>query len=284
MNPAPPTTPVFNDKAGNAWVRLQERTDAYLDPLGRAAMARLDVEPGASVVDVGCGCGQTVLQLAELVGPAGRVLGVDVSGPMLAQAGERAASSTNVTLVRADAQIYPFGPATFDAVYSRFGLMFFDDPVAAFANLRRALRPRGQIAFVCWQALDHNPWAAVPLQAMMDRWPDAPTPALIAPGTPGPFGLADAVHVKSLLSAAGFDDVRVDEFTTSLHLGAATTVDEAVDYCRQLGPSARFLADAPTERKPELERAMRDALEPYTTARGVRLDGAVFLVTARNRG
>jgi len=173
-----PYAPLFGEKAGAAWALLQERTDAYLDPLGRVAMALLQLHQGARVTDIGCGCGQTLLELAELVGPSGRVLGLDISQPMLARAQERAAPYGNVSVVLADAETYTFTPGSEDALFSRFGVMFFRDPSAAFTNLRRALRPGGQLAFVCWQELAKNPWATRPLEAVMRLLPESAMPMI----------------------------------------------------------------------------------------------------------
>jgi SAM-dependent methyltransferase len=279
-----PLAPVFGEKVGSAWALLQERTDAYLDPLGRPAMALLHLERGARVIDVGCGCGQTLLELAEVVGPSGQVLGLDISEPMLARARERTAAHENVSLALADAETYIFTPGSQDAVFSRFGVMFFRDPQAAFTNLRRALRPRGQVAFVCWQELARNPWAEIPLRALMARLPDAPVPGLLHPGAPGPFAFADRARLETLLSDAGFSQVEIVAHSTSVHLGAAMTVDEGVDYCRQIGPASRFLADAPAERRPELLTTLREALAPHLTPRGLWMDAAAWLVSARNPG
>jgi SAM-dependent methyltransferase len=284
VNQGTPLAPIFNEKVGSAWALLQERTDAYLDPLGRAALALLDLERGACVMDVGCGCGQTLLELSELVGPSGQVLGLDISEPMLARARERAAGYANVSVSLADAETCPFAPGSRDAVFSRFGVMFFRDSKAAFTNLRRALRPRGQLAFVCWQELALNPWAEIPLRAVMARLPSVPAPGLLDPGAPGPFAFADRERLETLLSGAGFAEVKIASHTTSVHLGAAQTLDEAVDYCRQLGPASRFLADAPAERRPELLGALREALAPHVTPQGLWMDAAAWLVTARNPG
>lgn len=283
-NQGTPLAPVFGEKVGSAWALLQERTDAYLDPLGRAAMASLHVERGARVIDVGCGCGQTLLELAELVGPSGQVLGLDISEPMLARAREQAAAYENVSVALADAETYTFAPGSADALFSRFGVMFFRDPKAAFTNLRRALRPHGEVAFVCWQELASNPWAGIPLHALMARSPETPVPGLLDPGAPGPFAFADRERLETLLSAAGFSEVKIAAHRTTVHLGAALTLDEAVDYCRQIGPASRFLADAPAERRPDLLAVLREALAPHVTPQGLWMDAAVWLVTARNPG
>jgi SAM-dependent methyltransferase len=261
-------------------IRLQEQTDTQIDPMGRAAMARLPLGPGQSALDVGCGCGQTLLELADLVGPTGRVLGVDVSPVMLARARERTVARPEITIVEGDAQTQAFSPRTLDAVYSRFGVMFFNDARAAFANLRAALRPGGRMAFVCWQDLARNPWAAVPLAAVRRLVPAAPMPELLQPGRPGPFSLADPDHVRQILAGAGFGSIEIDRWEAPLHIGGAMTLAAAQDYSRQIGPAARAIAEAPEDLRPTLEQAVADSLAPFVTDRGVWMDGACWLVTA----
>jgi SAM-dependent methyltransferase len=279
---APPlASQAFTEKVGEAWVRLQDRTDALIDPLGRAALARLDVRAGERVLDVGCGCGQTLLELAELVGPAGHILGVDVSEPMLARARERAAGTPTIALARGDAQTHALAPESFDAVYSRFGVMYFDDARAAFANLRRAARAGGRLGFVCWQELARNPWALRPLEAVRRLLPPGPPPDLLAEGRPGPFSLADPARLRAILTDAGWRIVELAPVEMPLHLGGAATLDEAVAYSLQIGPAARTIAEAPPELRPALETALREALAPFASARGVWLDGAAYVVTAK---
>jgi len=277
------TTPgIFGERAGEAWTRLQEQTDAQLDSFGREAMARLGVARGKRVVDVGCGCGQTLLELADLVGPEGRVLGVDISAPMLERARQRAASRPSVSVVLADAQTHPFAPAGFDAAFSRFGVMFFDDARAAFANLRRALVPGGRLAFVCWQDIARNPWAEVPLRAVLGVLGREAAPELLRPGNPGPFYFSDPDRVRGILGGAGFTDVAVDPHQSRMNLGAAATLEEALAYSRHIGPAARAMADADPKLRPALDAAITGALAPFATADGVWTDAAMFIVTARS--
>jgi ubiquinone/menaquinone biosynthesis C-methylase UbiE len=272
---------LFRERGGAAWSLLQEQTDAQLDPLGRAAMARLALLPGARVLDVGCGCGQTLLELAALVGPTGHVLGVDISEPMLARAAERIAANPEVALLCADAQTHALPIGEFDAVYSRFGVMFFEDARVAFANLRRALRPGGQLAFVCWQGPSRNPWAALPLQAVTRLLPEGTLPTFLSPDSQGPFYFSNTDRVNGILSDAGFSDIAITPFETSMHIGGAMTLEEGVAYCHQIGPAARAMAGAPEELRPALESAVSAALAPFVTARGLWMDGAAFIVTAR---
>jgi SAM-dependent methyltransferase len=276
------SAPIFGERAGEAWTRLQEQTDAQLDAFGREVMARLGVARGGRVVDVGCGCGQTLLELADLVGPEGRVLGVDISEPMLGRARERAADRPSVSVCLADAQTYAFPPAGFDAAFSRFGVMFFDDATAAFANLRRALVPGGRLAFVCWQDIARNPWAELPLRAVLGVLGRDAAPELLRPGRPGPFYLSDPDRVRSILTAAGFVDVAIDRYERPMNLGAAATLDEALAYSRHIGPAARAMADADPGLGPALDAAITGALAPFAGARGVWMDAAAFIVTARS--
>ena len=283
MSPSDPprASQSFVDKGGEAWVRMQGRTDTLIDPLGRIAIERLGVVAGERILDVGCGCGQTLLQLAERAGPSGQVLGVDISPPMLECARERVAGRATIALALGDAQAYAFAPASFDAVFSRFGVMFFDDARAAFGNLRAAARPGGRLSFVCWQALAKNPWAARPLEAVMRLLPASAMPDMLREGRPGPFFMSDPARVRAILDQAGWKDVSIEPVEMSLHLGAAATLDEAVEYSLQIGPAARAMTDAPEALKPALEAALRASLVPFASARGVFVDGAAFVVGAR---
>src|SRR5262245_44830547 len=172
-------------------------------------MERAAIRLGERVLDVGCGCGDTTLELARRVGREGSVVGIDVSTPMLERALEsvRAAEFANVVLWNADAQMHTLPPAAFDLVYSRFGVMFFVDPAQAFTNLGRALRPGGRVSFVCWQALELNPWMAVPMAAAAREITFAARPG---PEAPGPFSFADPDRVRRVLGKAGLADVTLE--------------------------------------------------------------------------
>jgi SAM-dependent methyltransferase len=273
----------WQDKSGQRWAEMQDRTDAQIGPFGRAALARVSPVTGERALDVGCGAGQSTLELAELVGPEGRVVGVDISEPLLARARERLAASghQNVELVLGDAAAVRLPPPLFDVVFSRFGVMFFEDAVAAFAHLREAMRPGGRLGFVCWQAARLNPWADAPLAAVRAIAPAQPLPPMFAQDRPGPFYFADSTFVRDLLGGAGFTDVDVAPHETQMSLGGARTLAEAVDFTLQIGPAARFIADADPALKPRMSAAITDALRPYASDAGVVVPAHAWLVMAR---
>jgi SAM-dependent methyltransferase len=269
----------WNDAGLQRWVQQQPMLDAMLGPLGRLGIERSGVGAGEHVLDVGCGCGDTTLALGRAVGGNGRVVGIDVSAPMLARARVRAAEAglAQVEFIEADAQTHRFA-ADADLVFSRFGVMFFADPLTAFVNLRSALRPGGRLAFVCWQALVKNAWMAVPLAAVAGV---IPLPPPLAPGAPGPFAFADSDRVRRILVDAGFIHVTVDPATDTLTLGGEAGLDGAVDLLLETGPVAAALRESGSTERDRVAAAVRDALAPHATPSGIRLAASVWLVTAR---
>jgi SAM-dependent methyltransferase len=270
----------WGEASGQKWVALQERIDAQISPLGLAAIDVAAPQPGESVLDVGCGCGQTSLQLAERVSPGGHVLGLDLSAPMLARAAERAKEAgLPASFERGDAQIHPLEPASFDLAFSRFGVMFFADPVAAFTNLRGALAPgRGRLVFACWQPLADNEWVTVPLRAAAEHITLTP-PA--DPLAPGPFSLADADHIREILAAAGFERIEVESQKRPVDVGGGATPAEVIDFVLQIGPTARALAEADAATTERVRDAVRVALEPHFQDGLLRLGTATWIVSAR---
>jgi SAM-dependent methyltransferase len=243
-------------------------------------MAALGLRAGERVIDVGCGCGDTSLELGRRVTPSGSVLGVDISEPMLGRARERAAAEHmgHVLFATADAQTHVFAPGAADAIFSRFGVMFFADPTAAFANLRTALQPDGRLGFVCWQPVMANPWMLTPVMALAGIVP-LPTPA--APDAPGPFSFGDPDRVRRILDGAGFRDVAIDAFTPTVTLGGGVSLDETVEFALDLGPTGQALREAGPDARPRAFVAVREALAPFSTPNGVVLDSASWIVTAR---
>jgi SAM-dependent methyltransferase len=262
----------WNGPVGELWVVEQERLDRQLDPLGRAALAALAPRPGERILDVGCGSGQTALQLAEAVGPSGRVVGVDISEPLVAAAAGRN-TFEHVSFVRADAETHRFERG-FDAIYSRFGTMFFADPVAGFANLRAALEPGGRMAFVCWRSLAENPLFTAPMEAAARHVPLPPPD----PRLPDPFAFAERARVAQILEAAGFGGVGIAPHDD--RIGGDDRAATA-DLAMKMGPLGRFLRQHP-EQRPVVTDAVRGAIEPFIVDGVARIPAATWIVTARN--
>ncbi len=270
----------WNEQSGPKWVTLQALIDEQIEPLGRRAMDRAALAAGERVLDVGCGCGQTSIELAHRVGPSGAVTSIDVSSVMLDRGRARAREGgvRNVRFTEADAQTHPFEPGSYDLVFSRFGIMFFADSAAGFANLARALRPGGRVVFVCWRAPQENPWVTVPLSAALAHLPPLP---IRDPDAPGPFRFADPDKVRAILAAAGFAAPAIEPVDEVLTVGGSdANLDRAADFLLQMGPTAAIIREAGEGAAQKVAGAVRAALEPYHTPRGVRMSSASWVVTA----
>jgi SAM-dependent methyltransferase len=264
------------------WIAFRPALDAMLGPLGDAAMARAAPRPGDRALDVGCGCGTTTADLALLVGPTGAVTGIDTSAVVLAEArrtidADTAGGRAPVTLVRGDAATHPFEPEAYDVVYSRLGLMFFDEPDAGFANLRRAMRRRGRLGFVCWRALDENPWIT---EVRAAATAVVPLPRLAPDDVPGPFALADAERISALLSRAGFVDVEIDPHDQPVLIGRGD-VDEAVEFFLRLLPTGSLMFEPDRHLLDRLRAAVRVVVERHRAPDGIWMDAAAWIVRAR---
>jgi SAM-dependent methyltransferase len=267
----------WNDAAGQTWARLQAALDVQIEPLGRAVIAALAPKPGERVIDVGCGCGESTLALADAVGPSGQALGVDISEPMLAVARDRVGGRTQARFQNADAQVEAFEPAHFDMIHSRFGVMFFEDPTAAFANLRRALKSGGRLAFLCWRTPAENPVMTAPMAAAQ---PFLPPPEPPTPGAPGPFAFADPERVRAILSGAGFADIGV--VAQNMPAGG-NSLEATLDLSLHVGPLGRMLRENPGADRDGAVDAVRRTLAAHQDPNGrVFMDSATWIVTARN--
>jgi ubiquinone/menaquinone biosynthesis C-methylase UbiE len=269
----------WNEEAGPIWLAFRELLDAQIRPFGKLAMDRAGLRPGDHVIDVGCGFGETTLELARRVAPSGHVLGIDVSTAMIAEARREAAEAglANAQFENADAQTHRLPRGAFDVVYSRFGVMFFADPSAAFGNLRVALRPSGRLAFVCWQALQENQWAQVPLTVALQHV--TPPPSL-SPDAPGPFSLADHERVRRILHAAGFSEVTVEDVHMPVTVGGGVNLARAVEFLMNTGPTGKLLRETADDTiRSRVRKEMLTAVEPFATGGIVRLGAAVWIVT-----
>ena len=264
---------IWDDLVGDAWVRNAAVIDGQGRPFGEAAMDRLEPLAGRRVLDVGCGTGATTEALVAR--GAAAAVGMDLSSRMIAQA--RASSTTD----RASYRLGDVGaldePGSFDAVFSRFGVMFFDDPVASFAHLRAQVAADGQLAFCCWQGPFDNPWMSTALLASI---PLLGPPRLPGPGEPGPFSLAEPDHVLEVLHAAGWSDVDIEPVTTEQPHPAGSPEAVARLVIEMAPPLAMGLAANP-DKADELQAAVVEALQPAVTDEGVVLGAAVLVVSAR---
>jgi SAM-dependent methyltransferase len=257
-----------------AWAEVRKPLERQLAPLGQRGLEALAPRPGEAVLDIGCGGGETALELARAVAPDGTVLGIDLSGAVLAFARRVAKGCERVRFVQADAQVYPFEPASFDAAFSRFGVMFFADPAAAFINIRRCLGPNGRLAFVCWRALEENQLDILPLTAASAHLPPQPAHD---PDAPGPFAFANPDRVRRILKGAGFEEI---EITAHDELVGSGDLEIMLAVCSRVGALGKILRENPELRAAALP-AVRSALAAYDGPDGVRLNAATWVVTAR---
>ena len=266
----------WNAKAGAIWVAQQAHLDQLLAPLSEAGLAAAKFAANESALDIGCGCGDTSIALGASQS-SGSVTGVDISEPMLAHAQIRADAMPNVSFEQADAAIAEFSDQ-YNLVFSRFGVMFFADPEAAFKNLRKALKPNGRMVFVCWQPPSENPWMSLAGKAVQPFMPPAATAP--NPHAPGPFAFSDPAHVLAILSNAGFANVQIESFNTPLHI--ADNLDDALYFQTQIGPAANAVATLEGAEKDQALNAVKEMFRPHMTSEGLDLEAAVWIVSAEN--
>lgn len=271
----------WNDTLADKFDRFRNVLMNGLSYHSQVPLADLDLAPGSKVVDVGCGWGDTAIELAQKTGPKGFVLGLDCVEQFLhkARADARAANMWNVRFEAADVERYAFEPE-FDFCFSRFGMMFFENPVAAMRNIRSALRPGGQLMFIVWRTIDDNPWLGLGKQTVLNY--------LQSPGDdartcgPGPFSMANPETVKKQLEIAGYDDINFRCIDGPVTVGA--DIDDAVRFQLNLGPAGEIFREAgdQAERmREEIEQAMRKAFKPYLTDNGVVMPSSSWTITAR---
>ena len=272
----------WNGETGNNWVTHDALMETMLQPLGEIVIEALAPIAGECVLDIGCGCGHTSLSLADRVGAEGAITGIDISAPMLSVARtlaeNRAEPSAAIEFVQADAQTHAIQRDSFDAVFSRFGVMFFEDPVAAFSNIRTAIRPNGRLGFCCWQPRAVNPFMTVPAMAALEL---LPAPPEMPPRTPGPFAFEEPEYVERILTQSGFNGVSVAPFSHPLMFGRGLALADIVERLVQIGPIAQMVREAPGD----LQQPVRDKVTAavsayYTETSGMTLKGHFWHVTA----
>ena len=268
----------WNGPGGQRWADRQAAQDILLAPVLDILIDRARLKTGERIIDIGCGSGATSIAFAKKVAPSGHVFGIDVSAPMLARARASAPKELAVDFVQADATVYPFDPASFDLLASRFGVMFFADPVLSFSNMRKALRPSGRLAFACWREPRENPWMMVPLQAVYNHAPKLPPQG---PEDPGPFAFASEERVHRILAAAGFTGIAMEPCPLSLDIAIGRGLDAAVQGALEIGPTSRALEGQPADVRAAATNSIREILAPLAKGNAVALPGSIWIVTAR---
>jgi len=279
---------------GRNWAGLNDALDRQHAPLTEIGLGALGARPGERILDLGCGGGATTLALADRVAPGGHVTGIDISPDLLAiaraRAGQHAGGRADITLIEADAATHPFEPASHDALFSRLGCMFFDDPPAAYAALARALRPGGRAVLLCFADPAENPWAMVPARAADSVLGPSEPPR---PGMPGPFAWQDPDGVRPILAAAGFREIAFESHALTYEIGLPREprepgepgepdpVERAVRLILSIGVVARRLADAPEGARAAVIPALRAALAPHVSGGWVRLGARIWVIAAR---
>src|ERR1700676_3693517 len=256
----------WNGPGGQHWTDRQQMQDILLAPVSDILIDRAQPKAGERIADVGCGCGATTLAFAQKVGPSGHVFGIDISAPMLARARQIAPAEMPVDFVLADATVYPFDPASFDLMVSRFGVMFFAQPPVSFANMRRALRPSGRLTFACWREPRDNPWLMLPHLGRED---------------PGPFAFASEQRVQRILSEAGFSGIEMERRDLSLDVAIGRGLDAALETALEIGPASRALEGQPPDLRAAAAKSIREALAPFAKGQAVPLPASIWIVTAR---
>lgn len=268
----------WNGAAGERWSNQQLKQDVVFAPISKPLIDCAQPQQGERIIDVGCGCGAVTIGLSAIVGSSGHVLGIDISRSMLARARQLAPKAATVDFMLADATTYPFERGTTDLLISRFGVMFFADPAKSFANLRKALRSGGRLAFVCWREPRENPWLIEPLRAVYRHVPKLPP---LGPEDPGPFSFASPQRVNRILTEAGFVAVDLQQRDMRLDISAGGGLEAAVTSAAEIGPANVAIEGQPESVRAAAIESIREVLAPFAKDSGVWLPAAVWIATAK---
>ena len=264
---------------GKDWLDNIDGVESLIKPFNEGLYERAMLRDGDVVLDVGCGGGMTTIDIASRVGNTGRVVGVDIAPALLAVAQKRGTGIANVEFREADAGSADIGQGIFDLVTSRFGVMFFTKPVAAFANLRRALKPDGRLAMLCWQTLEENAWVFEPLAAISKIIPMPPKPEDPDPDLPGPFSLGTFERIQYVLGEAGFTAVETEPLDRGMCVG---NIDQTLEFLTTMGPASKLFKEASEAQVRAGRQAIREMLAKYESDDRVVLPARAWIVTAEN--
>jgi len=268
----------WSGKGGYYWVEKQSEMDIMLNPLGEKALAKLDLQSNSKVLDIGCGCGATTLEIAQIASD-GAVTGLDISVPMLDKAKSEAKNKgiENVDFKVVDVQVEQLAYEEYDFAYSRFGVMFFDDPFEAFKNIFSSLRTAGELSFVCWQDPSLNPWQSLSLQVIR-RYLDMPSPP---PRSPGPFAFHEKDYVKEILENSGFSNISFDDNQEDITMFAGKSLEEASEDYLAINPVVtEMLKDSTDDLKSEIVESLKEAFSEFHRGDGLVFPSATWVVSA----
>ena len=270
----------WSGKGGDIWVERQNAMDTMLSPLGEAALNKLNFNEEENVLDIGCGCGHTTLNIAKRIGPSGKVTGLDISEPMLKRAKESAVemSITNTSFKCVDVQTVDLGDQIYSAAFSRFGVMFFEDSIAAFKNINKSLISGGYLSFVCWQSPAVNPWQSLFIQEVK-KFLDLPSPP---PRSPGPFAFMESEYVSSILEESKFQDIRIEGHEAEVNMFSGRSLSDSVkDYISINPVVTQMLKESSENQIADIINSGIKAFSPYYSEKGLIFPSATWLVTAR---
>ena len=270
----------WSGKGGDIWVERQNAMDTMLSPLGEAALNKLNFNEEENVLDIGCGCGHTTLNIAKRIGPSGNVTGLDISEPMLKRAKESAVemSITNTSFKCVDVQTEDLGDQIYSAAFSRFGVMFFEDSIAAFKNINKSLISGGYLSFVCWQSPAVNPWQSLFIQEVK-KFLDLPSPP---PRSPGPFAFMESEYVSSILEESKFQDITIEGHEAEVNMFSGRSLSDSVkDYISINPVVTQMLKESSENQVAEIVNSGIEAFSPYYSEKGLIFPSATWLVTAR---
>ena len=268
----------WSGKGGDYWVEKQSEMDIMLNPLGEKALAKLDLQSNSKVLDIGCGCGATTLEIAKIVSE-GAVTGLDISVPMLDKAKSEAKIQgiANVDFKVVDVQVEQLAYEEYDSVYSRFGVMFFDDPFEAFKNIFSSVKVGGELSFVCWQDPSLNPWQSLSLQVIRG-YLDMPSPP---PRSPGPFAFHEKDYVKEILEKSGFSNISFDDNQENITMFAGKSLEEASEDYLAINPVVtEMLKDSTDDLKSEIVESLKEAFSEFHRGDGLFFPSATWVVSA----
>jgi len=270
----------WSGKGGDIWVERQNAMDTMLSPLGEAALNKLNFNEKENVLDIGCGCGHTTLNIAKRIGSSGNVTGLDISEPMLKRAKESAVemSITNTSFKCVDVQTEDLGDQVYSAAFSRFGVMFFEDSITAFKNINKSLMSGSSLSFVCWQSPAVNPWQSLFIQEIK-KFLDLPSPP---PRSPGPFAFMESEYVSSILEESKFQDITIEGYEAEVNMFSGRSLSDSVKDYISINPVVSGMLKESSENKvTEILNSATEAFSPYYTEKGLIFPSATWLVTAR---